>query len=95
MKQSRWEIIDRIIDSTDDEKLNEEIEKLEIEHGVELPRYKKGKGLPIGNMSSQIISVIYLNELDHFIKEDFHIKYYERYCDDGIIFHKDKECKWN
>lgn len=56
-----------------------------------LPIYKKGKGLPIGNMSSQVLAIIYLNELDHFIKEKLKIKYYIRYMDDGIILHKDKE----
>lgn len=50
-----------------------------------IPLYKKGKGLPIGNMSSQILAVFYLNELDHFIKEKLHIKYYIRYMDDGIL----------
>ena len=53
--------------------------------------YKKGKGLPIGNMSSQVIAILYLNELDHFIKEKLKIKYYERYMDDGIILHEDRE----
>ena len=33
-----------------------------------IPLYEKGKGLPIGNMISQIMAVYYLNELDHFIK---------------------------
>ena len=79
------EIIDRIVDSTDDEAINKEIERLEKEYGVSLPRYYKGKGLPIGNMSSQIISVLYLNELDHYIKEKLHIKYYLRYCDGATV----------
>ncbi len=34
-----------------------------------IPLYKKGKGLPIGNMTSQILAVYYLNDLDHYIKE--------------------------
>ena len=56
-----------------------------------IPVYKTGKGLPIGNMSSQFLAILYLNELDHFIKEDLNIKYYIRYMDDGVILHKDKE----
>ena len=56
-----------------------------------LPRYNKGKGLPIGNMTSQIMAIFYLNDLDHYIKERLHIKYYIRYMDDLIIFHHDKE----
>lgn len=56
-----------------------------------IPEYKKGKGLPIGNMSSQFLAILYLNELDHFVKEKLKAKYYIRYMDDGIILHKDKE----
>ena len=55
-----------------------------------LPLYEKGKGLPIGNMSSQIMAVFYLNKIDHYIKEKLHIKYYLRYMDDGILISNDK-----
>ncbi len=48
-------------------------------------------GVPIGNYLSQYFSNIYLNEFDHWIKEEIGIKYYVRYCDDGVIFHSDKE----
>ncbi len=56
-----------------------------------LPRYRKGKGLPIGNETSQLLAIYYLNELDHYIKEQLHIKYYIRYMDDFILLHHDKE----
>ena len=55
-----------------------------------IPIYEKGKGLPIGNMTSQILANFYLNCLDHFIKEKLHIKYYIRYQDDGILLSTDK-----
>ena len=42
-------------------------------------------------MTSQILAVTYLNELDHYIKEKIKIKYYIRYMDDGILLHNDKE----
>lgn len=42
-------------------------------------------------MSSQVLAITYLNELDHYIKEKLHIKYYVRYMDDGILIHEDKE----
>lgn len=57
----------------------------------ELPNYEVGKGLPIGNMSSQFLANLYLNELDHFIKNKLKIKYYIRYMDDGVIIHQNKE----
>lgn len=45
-----------------------------------------GRGLPIGNYTSQYFANIYLNELDHYIKEELKIKYYVRFMDDGLLF---------
>jgi len=56
-----------------------------------IPLYLKNKGLPIGNMTSQIFALLYLNDLDHFIKEDLGIKYYIRYMDDFILFSTNKD----
>lgn len=42
-------------------------------------------------MTSQIMAVYYLNELDHYIKEKLHIKHYIRYMDDGVLLSNDKE----
>ena len=50
-----------------------------------IPLYSKGKELGIGNMTSQILAVYYLNKLDHYIKEELGCKYYIRYMDDLII----------
>ena len=47
--------------------------------------------LSIGFMSSQILGIFYLNDLDHYIKEELKIKYYIRYQDDFILFHQDKQ----
>ena len=49
------------------------------------------KGLGIGNMSSQVLAIFYLNDIDHYIKEELKIKYYVRYQDDFILFHNSKE----
>jgi len=49
------------------------------------------KGLPIGNLTSQFFANVYLNPLDHFIKERLHIKRYLRYADDFCCFHDDKK----
>ena len=62
-----------------------------IEEINRIPLYIKGKGLGIGNVVSQILAIFYLNDLDHFIKEKLHIKYYIRYQDDGILLSNDKE----
>jgi len=50
----------------------------------------KEKGMPLGNMTSQFFANVYLNELDYFVKHDLKIKYYLRYVDDFVIFHKNR-----
>lgn len=54
-------------------------------------------GLPLGNQSSQWFALLYLNKVDHYIKEQLGIKCYVRYTDDMILVHRDKkylsECK--
>jgi retron-type reverse transcriptase len=47
-------------------------------------------GLPIGSLTSQLWANVYLNELDHFIKERLRQQYYIRYMDDFIILNDDK-----
>ena len=49
------------------------------------------KGLNIGTMTSQILAIFYLNDMDHFIKENLKIKYYIRYQDDFLLFHPSKQ----
>lgn len=44
------------------------------------------KGIPIGNLTSQIFANIYLNELDIFVRQKLKIKNYLRYGDDFLIF---------
>lgn len=48
-------------------------------------------GIPIGNQTSQWFALLYLNDLDHKIKEQYKIKYYIRYMDDLIFIHKRKQ----
>ena len=83
-------LIDKIIDSTDKEYINKKIIKLN-KNNEDISLYKKGKGFPIGNMTSQFIGILYLNELDYFIKEKLKIKYYIRYMDDGVLIHENKD----
>ncbi|MDD5749661.1 MAG: reverse transcriptase/maturase family protein [Patescibacteria group bacterium] len=49
------------------------------------------KGLPIGNLTSQIFANIYMNKLDQYIKQELKVKHYVRYTDDFIIVSDDKE----
>lgn len=48
-------------------------------------------GLPLGNQSSQVFALLYLNYLDHYITEDLQIEFYGRYMDDFYLIHQDKE----
>ena len=53
------------------------------------------RGLPIGNMTSQILGIYYLNGLDHYIKEVLNVKCYVRYMDDFLLLDRNKEyLKW-
>lgn len=47
-------------------------------------------GLPIGNLTSQLFANIYLNELDHFVKDRLRVRWYARYMDDFLIIHSDR-----
>lgn len=51
----------------------------------------EGKGMPLGNWTSQFFANIYLNELDQFIKHKLKAKYYLRYVDDFVILHSSKK----
>ena len=44
-----------------------------------------GKGIPLGNLTSQLFINVYLHELDTYIKRTLRIKYYIRYADDFVI----------
>lgn len=52
---------------------------------------KEGKGMPLGNLTSQFFANIYLNELDYFVKHKLKAKYYLRYVDDFVILYNSKE----
>ena len=56
-----------------------------------IPLYKYNRGLPIGNLSSQILAIFYLNDLDHYIKEVLKVPGYVRYMDDFCLIYHDKE----
>lgn len=75
--------------------LLETIIRSEHEFGLELNYEEEirinDKGIPIGNLTSQMMANVYLNELDQFVKRKLGIKYYMRYMDDFVILHDDKE----
>ncbi|MDM8550051.1 reverse transcriptase/maturase family protein [Desulfobacterales bacterium HSG2] len=50
-----------------------------------------GKGLPVGNLTSQFFANVYLDPLDHFIKDRLGVKCYIRYMDDMVISSDSKD----
>lgn len=49
-----------------------------------------GKGLPLGNLTSQLLVNIYMNEFDQFVKHTLKAKQYIRYADDFVLFSADR-----
>jgi len=49
-------------------------------------------GLPLGNLTSQLLVNIYLNEFDQFVKRKLKARYFIRYSDDFVILNEDKSC---
>lgn len=50
-----------------------------------------GKGMPLGNFTSQFFANVYLNELDYYVKHTLKVKYYIRYVDDFVVLHRSKK----
>ena len=51
---------------------------------------RKEIGLPLGNLTSQLFSNVYMNEFDQFVKHKLKIRHYIRYADDFVILSEDK-----
>lgn len=50
-----------------------------------------GKGLPLGNLTSQLLVNIYMNEFDQWAKHTLKAAYYIRYADDFVLMSPDKD----
>jgi hypothetical protein len=55
-----------------------------------VPASPAGKGLPIGNLTSQYFANLYLSHLDHYLKEQERVGGYLRYMDDFLLFGNDR-----
>lgn len=51
---------------------------------------KPGVGLPLGNLTSQLLVNVYMNEFDQFVKHRLKVKHYIRYADDFALFSRDR-----
>ena len=104
LSSDEFNIIESIIDSTNAPYINEKINFIKNSYGGkkvdelnQIPYYETGRGLSLGAMVSQFLSIFYLSSLDHFIIHNLHLKRYIRYMDDMICISNDKdyliECK--
>ncbi len=78
-------IVDAIIDGSNPQ------EPVEVRFPGDdlLAPIERRRGLPIGNLTSQFFANVYLDPLDHFVKEVLRAKRYVRYVDDFALFHDD------
>lgn len=49
-----------------------------------------GKGIPLGNLTSQLFANVYMNEFDQFVKHDLRATFYIRYADDFVLLSDDR-----
>jgi RNA-directed DNA polymerase len=80
-------LCDRIIDGSNPQ---EPVEIYYPGDGLFTP-FERRRGLPIGNLTSQFFANVYLDPLDHFVKEVLRAPGYVRYVDDFALFHDDPE----
>jgi len=52
---------------------------------------QEGRGLPLGNLTSQLLVNVYMNEFDQYIKHHIKAKHYLRYADDFVVLSQDRE----
>jgi retron-type reverse transcriptase len=62
-----------------------------LDHSKSLFYTMDGCGLPIGNLTSQLLSNVYLNEFDQFMKRKLKCKHYGRYVDDSFVVSVDRQ----
>ena len=62
-----------------------------LPHDKSLFHSPQGCGLPIGNLTSQLFSNVYLNVLDQYMKRELHCKRYGRYVDDFYVVSADRD----
>ena len=63
----------------------------DLPHDKSLFHSPEGCGLPIGNLTSQLFSNVYLNEFDQFMKRSLHCRHYGRYVDDFYVVSCDRQ----
>ncbi len=91
--------VKKFFDSVNHEILSVFLEKkIKNEEGMELLKIiinsfeaLENRGIPLGNLTSQLFSNVYLDAMDQFVKRELQAKYYIRYADDIVILSLDRD----
>jgi len=91
--------IQKSFDNIDHDALKEKLTRAFTDEDIRrllfqiIDSYEKspGRGLPLGNQTSQWFAIYYLDGFDRLIKEKLHIRFYSRYMDDCVLIHQDKD----
>ena len=79
-------LFDLIIDSSVSQRTGKRSQQQEL-----FPQNTEDRGLPIGNLTSQFLANLYLNELDQWVKHTLKCRCYIRYMDDFVLFGNDRQ----
>ena len=97
-RQPDWELVSRLLeqvvmyDPTKDCRVRGKMSDWEgLPPSKSMFHSPAGCGLPIGNLTSQLFSNVYLNDFDHYMNDTLKLKYYGRYVDDFVVVHPSKE----
>ena len=66
------------------------LEEIIYSFGGEQPTLFERKGVPIGNLTSQLFANVYMNEFDQFVRHVLKVKNYARYTDDFVVVSDDE-----
>ena len=78
--------MERLALRLDDERILWLIREILLSHGSET-----GRGIPLGNVTSQLFANVYLHELDWYMKQTLGVRWYARYYDDFAVVSADRE----
>ena len=91
LSKDEYLLVEKVIDSTNKNYIKKYITEVNKNGANKIPEYKDGKGIPIGNLSSQFLAIFYLSKLHKYIIENLKLEDMICYMDDYIIVHPNKQ----
>ena len=79
-------LMERLALRLEDERILWLLREVLLSHGSE-----GGRGIPLGNVTSQLFANVYLHELDWYMKQTLGVRHYARYCDDFVVVSPDRD----